>query len=157
MILRQSFLILIAFLLAVACSQTTGDSQSDAADSVPGLTKKTLRTGHGRVAVDGDFVEVHYTGWLYDENAADNRGQQFDSSIDRNERFQFMLGAGQVIKGWDQGIVGMLIGEVRELKIAPELAYGERDLGVIPPGSTLIFEVQLFALEGSESSAPDSP
>jgi FKBP-type peptidyl-prolyl cis-trans isomerase len=86
-----------------------------------------------------------------------SRTQQFDSSIDRNERFQFMLGAGQVIKGWDQGIVGMLIGEVRELKIAPELAYGERDLGVIPPGSTLIFEVQLFALEGSESSAPDSP
>ncbi len=157
MILRQSFLILIALLLAVACSQTTGDSHIDAADSVPGLTKKTLRTGYGRVAVDGDFVEVHYTGWLYDENAADNRGQQFDSSIDRNERFQFMLGAGQVIKGWDQGIVGMLIGEVRELKIAPELAYGERNLGVIPPGSTLIFEVQLFALEGSESSAPDSP
>jgi FKBP-type peptidyl-prolyl cis-trans isomerase FkpA len=157
MILRQSFLILIALPLAVACSQTGGEAQSDAADSVPGLTKKTLRKGYGRVAVDGDFVEVHYTGWLYDENAVDSRGQKFDSSVDRNERFQFMLGAGQVIKGWDQGIVGMLIGEVRELKIAPEMAYGERDLGVIPPGSTLIFEVQLFAVEGPESSTPDSP
>ncbi len=155
MIFRQSFLILIALMLAVACSQRTGESQSDVADSVPGLTKKTLRKGYGRVAINGDVVEVHYTGWLYDENAADSRGQKFDSSVDRNERFQFLLGAGKVIKGWDQGVVGMLIGEVRELKIAPEMAYGERDIGVIPPGSTLIFEVELFALEGPGPSTPD--
>lgn len=157
MTLRQSFLILAALLLTAGCSQDTGESQSDAADSVPGLTKTTLRKGYGRVAVDGDSVEVHYTGWLYDQNAADERGEKFDSSADRNERFHFVLGAGQVIKGWDQGVVGMLIGELRELKIAPELAYGERDLGVIPPGSTLIFEIQLFALEGAESSTSDSP
>lgn len=157
MTLRQSLLILAALLLTAGCSQDTGESQSDAADSVPGLTKTTLSEGYGRVAVDGDSVAVHYTGWLYDENAADKRGEKFDSSVDRNERFHFVLGAGQVIKGWDQGVVGMLIGEVRELKIAPELAYGERDLGVIPPGSTLIFEIQLFALEGAESSTSDSP
>ena len=155
MIFRQSFLILMSLMLAAACSQRTGESQSDVADSVPGLAKKTLRKGYGRVAINGDVVEVHYTGWLYDENAADSRGQKFDSSVDRNERFQFLLGAGKVIKGWDQGVVGMLIGEVRELKIAPEMAYGERDIGVIPPGSTLIFEVELFALEGPEPTTPD--
>jgi FKBP-type peptidyl-prolyl cis-trans isomerase len=155
MIFRQAILFLVALMLTAACVQDKVESQCDAADSVPGLTKKTLRKGYGRVAVDGDVVAVHYTGWLYDENAADSRGQKFDSSVDRNERFQFLLGAGQVIKGWDQGVVGMLIGEVRELKIAPEMAYGERDIGVIPPGSTLIFEVELFALEGPEPSTPD--
>ncbi len=155
MIFRHSFLISMALMLVVACSQNTGNSQCGAADSVPGLTKTTLRKGYGRVAIDGDVVEVHYTGWLYDENAADSRGEKFDSSVDRNERFQFLLGAGKVIKGWDQGVVCMLIGEVRELKIAPEMAYGERDLGVIPPGSTLIFEVELFAVEGPAPLTPD--
>ncbi len=155
--IRQSVLVLMVMLIAAACTEDSGEPQSDAADPVSGLTKTILRKGYGRVAVDGDFVDVHYTGWLYDENASDSRGQKFDSSVDRNERFQFQLGAGQVIKGWDHGVVGMLIGEVRELKIAPEMAYGERDLGVIPPGSTLIFEIQLFALENPEPSTPTSP
>jgi FKBP-type peptidyl-prolyl cis-trans isomerase len=88
---------------------------------------------------------VHYTGWLYDDAAEGKRGKKFDSSLDRDQHFQFPLGAGRVIKGWDQGVVGMREGEIRELTIAPELAYGDKNVGngLIPPGSTLIFEVEL--------------
>ena len=114
-----------------------------------GLTKKVLREGTGRAAAAGDTVEVHYTGWLYDPEAEDGRGEKFDSSVDRGDRFRFPLGAGRVIKGWDQGVEGMLVGEVRELKIAPELGYGDRGAGaVIPPGATLIFEIELFGPSG---------
>ena len=119
----------------------------------PGLTARILRKGYGRAAEAGDLAEVHYTGWLYDENAPDHRGTKFDSSIDRGQRFSFPLGAGRVIKGWDQGIPGMLIGETRELTISPELAYGDRGAaGVIPPGATLVFEVELFSLTGPDDS-----
>ena len=131
-------------------------SNTDAGETIaiaPGLTGVIVRRGYGRAAEAGDVVDVHYTGWLYDESAADNRGEKFDSSVDRGQKFQFPLGAGRVIKGWDQGVQGMLIGELRELTIAPEMGYGERGAGgVIPPGATLVFEVELFALE-----SPDTP
>lgn len=114
----------------------------------PGLTARILKAGSGDAAEAGDAVEVHYTGWLFDAAAPDNRGTKFDSSVDRGQRFQFPLGAGRVIKGWDQGVAGMQIGEVRELTIAPEMGYGDRGAGaVIPPGATLVFEVELFAAE----------
>ena len=114
----------------------------------PGLSARILRAGDGQAAAAGDNVEVHYTGWLYDPEAPDNRGDKFDSSVDRNQKFNFPLGAGRVIKGWDQGVAGMQIGEVRELTIAPEMGYGDRGAGtVIPPGATLVFEVELFGLE----------
>lgn len=122
----------------------------------PGLTSKTLVSGCGEIAASGQLVIVHYTGWLFDENAEKHRGDKFDSSRDRDDHFRFPLGAGRVIKGWDQGVEGMAIGEVRELTIAPELAYGDRDLGVIPPGSTLVFEVELAGLEGGPPAAPES-
>lgn len=116
---------------------------------VPGLTMRLIRPGDGDTAAAGDIAVVHYTGWLYDETAPDNRGQKFDSSVDRDAHFRFPLGAGRVIRGWDQGVVGMQVGEIRELTIAPELAYGERGAGaVIPPGSTLVFEVELAGIEG---------
>ncbi len=119
----------------------------------PGLTARVLRTGDGQVAQAGDIVVVHYTGWLHDEAAADNHGSKFDSSVDRGEHFQFPLGAGRVIKGWDQGVEGMAIGELRELTIAPEMAYGDRGAGsAIPPGATLVFEIELFDLQ--DLSAP---
>lgn len=115
----------------------------------PGLTMKRLENGYGRAAVAGDLASVHYTGWLYDANAPDGRGKKFDSSVDRGQQFQFPLGAGRVIRGWDEGVVGMLIGEKRELKIAPELGYGDRGAGnAIPPGATLLFEVELLGLRG---------
>lgn len=125
----------------------------EAFEIAPGLSARILKNGYGRTAKAGDLAEVHYTGWLFDATATDNRGAKFDSSVDRGERFQFPLGAGRVIQGWDQGVVGMLIGEKRELTIAPEMGYGERGAGnVIPPGATLLFEVELFKLVGPEDT-----
>lgn len=168
---------IIPFFLATAltaCNQQSGDpkesqdtaaaseeqavtqqteSMDDVIEVAPGLSAKILKNGYGRVAEAGDYVEVHYTGWLFDDQADESRGDKFDSSVDRGERFHFMLGAGQVIKGWDQGVAGMLIGEKRELTLAPELAYGDRGAGnVIPPGATLVFELELFGLEGPSDS-----
>lgn len=123
----------------------------------PGLTMRILREGDGDVAAAGDIAVVHYTGWLHDPAAADNRGTKFDSSVDRGQHFRFPLGAGRVIRGWDQGVAGMRVGEVRELTIAPDMAYGERGAGdVIPPGATLVFEVELAGIEGRESSQQGS-
>lgn len=136
--------------------QAVTEGSANATESfevAPGLSATIMQTGYGRAAEAGDYVEVHYTGWLYDEAAADNRGNKFDSSVDRGEKFNFRLGAGQVIQGWDQGVAGMLIGEKRELTLAPEMGYGQRGAGnVIPPGATLVFEVELFGLEGPSDS-----
>ncbi len=115
----------------------------------PGLSARILRSGEGRAAESGDMATVHYTGWLFDETQPDNRGAKFDSSLDRGQPFPFPLGAGRVIRGWDRGVEGMTIGELRELTIAPEMGYGERGAGnAIPPGATLVFEVELLELMG---------
>jgi len=98
--------------------------------------------GSGEEAVAGDAVEVHYTGWLYENG---KRGAKFDSSLDRGQPFKFDLGAGRVIRGWDEGVAGMKVGGKRELFIPPELGYGSRGAGgVIPPNATLDFEVELL-------------
>ena len=98
--------------------------------------------GTGKQARSGTTVKVHYTGWLYNNG---QKGTKFDSSVDRGEPFKFDLGAGEVIKGWDQGVVGMKVGGKRQLIIPPGLAYGERGAGgAIPPNATLMFEVQLL-------------
>ena len=105
-----------------------------------GLEIEDQIVGDGDEAVAGQTVEVHYTGWLTD-------GTKFDSSHDRNQTFSFKLGAGQVIGGWDQGVAGMKIGGARKLTIPPDLGYGERGAGgVIPPGATLVFKVELIGL-----------
>ena len=102
--------------------------------------------GSGNQAVAGRQVTVHYTGWLYDQTRADHKGTKFDSSRDHGEPFAFRLGAGQVIRGWDEGVAGMKVGGVRRLTIPPQLGYGDRGAGgVIPPKATLIFEVELLA------------
>jgi FKBP-type peptidyl-prolyl cis-trans isomerase len=107
------------------------------------------QVGEGTEAVAGKPVVVHYTGWLYDESAADNKGNKFDSSRDRNDPFMFNLGAGQVIKGWDQGVAGMKVGGQRTLIIPAELGYGARGAGgVIPPNATLVFDVELLDVQG---------
>lgn len=94
----------------------------------------------------GDDVTVHYTGWLYDESKPDSKGTKFDSSVDRGQPFQFKLGAGRVIRGWDQGVAMMKVGEKRRFIIPANLAYGSRAVGAtIPPNATLVFDVELLA------------
>lgn len=126
-----------------------------AADS--GVDVRTLRKGYGRAVEAGDILTVHTTGWLYDETAPDNRGEKFWSSLDTGEKLTFTLGAGQMIRGWDEGLPGTLIGEVRELTIPAELAYGAAGRGPIPPNATLVFEVELFTAQTPEEAAAAPP
>ena len=107
-----------------------------------------IKDGTGALAEAGKNVVVHYTGWLFDAAAADNKGKKFDSSRDRGDPFRFSLGAGQVIQGWDKGVAGMKVGGQRTLVIPPELGYGARGAGgVIPPNATLVFDVELLGVE----------
>jgi peptidylprolyl isomerase len=115
------------------------------------LIKTDIKLGEGAEAQAGQTVIVHYTGWLYDEAAADNKGAKFDSSLDRNEPFDFPLGGGRVIKGWDEGVAGMKEGGTRTLVIPPEMGYGPRGAGdVIPPNATLVFDVNLLKVIRTE-------
>ena len=105
-----------------------------------------IKVGTGDLAEAGNNVTVHYTGWLHDAAAPENKGRKFDSSRDRGDPVRFKLGEGQVIAGWDQGVAGMKVGGQRVLTIPPELGYGARGAGgVIPPNATLIFDVELLA------------
>ena len=114
--------------------------KEESIETSSGLQYLDLVKGAGREAHVGETASVHYTGWLKD-------GSKFDSSLDRGQPFQFRLGAGRVIKGWDEGVVGMNIGSKRKLIIPPHLGYGKRGAGrVIPPNATLIFEVELLDL-----------
>ena len=109
------------------------------------FTQNDVRIGSGATARTGQSVSVHYTGWIYDPSSASQRGKQFDSSRTRGRPFSFPLGAGKVIKGWDQGVVGMKVGGQRTLIIPSNMAYGARGAGRdIPPHATLIFDVELL-------------
>lgn len=117
-------------------------------ENIDGLEATVLAAGRDHAVASGDIASMHYTGWLFDPEAEDGRGTKFDSSLDRGQVFEFPLGGGRVIKGWDIGVAGMEIGEKRLLKIAPELGYGDRGAGgVIPPGATLLFEVELVSFK----------
>ena len=117
-------------------------AQSNMTTTDSGLQYIDHEVGDGEEAVAGVTVQVHYTGWLWVDG---ERGAKFDSSLDRGQPFQFSLGAGSVIRGWDEGVAGMTIGGRRELIIPPDLGYGSRGAGgVIPPNATLNFEVELL-------------
>ena len=109
-----------------------------------GLIIEDITIGSGAEAVAGMGISVHYTGWLFNDGM---QGAKFDSSKDRGQPFEFPLGAGHVIKGWDEGFAGMKVGGVRKLTIPPEMGYGARGAGgVIPPNATLLFEVELLGV-----------
>lgn len=110
-----------------------------------GLQYEDVRVGSGTPAAAGSSVRVHYTGWLHEDGA---KGARFDSSHDRGEPFEFPLGAGMVIRGWDEGVQGMQVGGQRTLLIPAALGYGARGAGgVIPPNATLVFDVELLAID----------
>jgi FKBP-type peptidyl-prolyl cis-trans isomerase FkpA len=140
-------------LVLSACSAkspapaATGQT-SAAAPAVSALESVDLQIGSGPAVAAGQKAVVHYTGWLYETSAPDKKGMEFDSSRNAGQPFSFVVGAGQVIKGWDQGVLGMQVGGRRRLTIPAELAYGDAGAGgVIPPGATLIFDVDLVAVE----------
>ncbi len=132
----------IAVLPAAAQTGATGGKMDQKVVTLPsGLKYVDLTVGTGETAQQGQTVTVHYTGWLKD-------GKKFDSSVDRGQPFKFKLGAGEVIRGWDQGVEGMKVGGKRKLIIPPELAYGQRGAGggLIPPNAELTFEVELLGV-----------
>jgi peptidylprolyl isomerase len=158
---------LIAVVSLTACRQPVGNNSAGSAaaggsaDSCPaadqsgnieiakGLTAKIIKTGYGRAAIDGDYADTNVWLWQLDETAEDKHGAFVWESGD--SVFQFQLGAGQVIKGWDMGVPCMLEGEVRELVVSPRLAYGRRGRdGFVPPNTSLIFTIELLKLASSE-------
>jgi FKBP-type peptidyl-prolyl cis-trans isomerase len=155
----------LAALGIVACSRSEkpdsagASAPATAAEATPSATATTstgtetmplqktdLSPGNGAEIASGQTALVHYTGWLFDAAAPENKGKQFDSSVG-GEPFEFPLGGGAVIQGWDQGVVGMKVSGKRRLVIPPEMGYGNRGAGgVIPPGATLVFDVELVEI-----------
>ncbi len=135
---------ILSALLLAACGGPSPYTGGDVAE----LQRIDVAPGEGTPAAAGDEVAVHYTGWLYDQSAPDRRGAQFDSSRDRGQPFVFRLGAGRVIRGWDEGVAGMRRGGTRELHVPAWLGYGADGAGaVIPPGASLVFEVELLDIQ----------
>ncbi|HTL50170.1 MAG TPA: FKBP-type peptidyl-prolyl cis-trans isomerase [Steroidobacteraceae bacterium] len=157
---RMPYLVLLATAITAAASAQQPSTQPSSPPSTPAAPpaaaapeETVLVTdvvkGMGDEAFPGMVVIVHYTGWLYDAAAPDHHGRKFDSSRDRGQPLSFPLGSGRVIRGWEQGVPGMKVGGKRSLVIPPSLAYGSRGAGngVIPPNATLIFDVELLAVE----------
>ncbi len=135
------------FLAAIFAGLMMGSASTEAAlvTTPDGLKYNDVKVGTGAVAMAGKAVSVHYTGWLDDHG---KKGKKFDSSVDRGQHFQFSLGMGQVIRGWDVGVAGMKIGGKRTLYIPAALGYGARGAGAaIPPNANLIFDVELFEVQ----------
>ena len=149
--MKPKYIAFFALFALLAAVSVRAQSDNSSPTKVTGKGKSTssglqywdLKEGTGATASAGKSVSVHYTGWL------DKGGKKFDSSVDRGQPFMFQLGAGQVIKGWDEGVSGMKVGGKRQLRIPPELGYGARGAGggVIPANATLIFDVELLAVK----------
>lgn len=141
---RRALLILLTSL-TVACGDDAPTAPTEITGSAP-FSTTDLAVGTGAIATAGQRLTLNYTGWLYSDSGSDNKGRQFDTSAGRGA-FSFTLGAGQVIRGWDQGLPGMRVGGRRRLVIPPELAYGAAGSGpAIPPNATLLFEVELLSV-----------
>jgi FKBP-type peptidyl-prolyl cis-trans isomerase len=126
--------------MSVSTDQPRNITESEFVETNTGLKYSDIKVGSGETAKSGDLVSVHYTGWLTD-------GKRFDSSVLRQKPFSFPIGQGRVIAGWEEGVAGMQIGGIRQLVIPPDLGYGEAGAGgVIPPGATLVFEVELLEI-----------
>jgi peptidylprolyl isomerase len=132
--------------MCIAPTMATAQEQGKAVTTASGLQIIDTQIGTGATPRTGQTCVMHYTGWLYQNGA---KGQKFDSSLDRRQPFEFPIGRGQVIPGWDEGVASMKVGGKRTLIIPPNLGYGARGVGnVIPPNSTLIFEVELLGVKG---------
>jgi FKBP-type peptidyl-prolyl cis-trans isomerase FkpA len=137
-------IVTLGLLVLSGCTSSTPGPE-EGRSNVTQLQKADAKVGTGNEAAAGRQVTVHYTGWLFDETKPDHKGRKFDSSRDRNEPFDFRLGAGEVIRGWDEGVAGMKVGGQRTLTIPPAMGYGARGAGgVIPPNATLVFDVELL-------------
>ena len=146
--MRITFAFLPLTVLLFACSGLNTPPDTKSASNGNELIMVDVRQGAGAEATTGQQISVHYTGWLYDEDAPRNRGKKFDSSLDRAARpYTFVLGIGSVISGWDQGFVGMKVGGKRTLIIPSELGYGTQGQGgMVPPNATMIFDVELLSV-----------
>ena len=141
---RASLLALTFAAATLVAPHSSAQAQGKMMTTADGLKYIDVKVGTGPEA-KGKTATVHYTGWLYENGA---KGKKFDSSVDRGEPFDFRVGAGQVIKGWDEGVAGMKVGGKRTLIIPPQLGYGARGAGgVIPPNATLMFDVELLAVK----------
>ncbi len=136
------WLVVCVALTATACGRSSPTSPTV---NVP-FSQTDVRTGTGADAANGRRITVNYTGWLYDATKPEQKGSQFDTSVGKSP-FSFTLGAGQVIKGWDQGFVGMKTGGLRRLVIPPSLGYGASGNGPIPGNATLVFDVELLDVQ----------
>lgn len=148
--IRLTLILAAAGALCAGCSEPhdSAPAVSSAQPAIVELVKNDIAVGTGEAITAGQIAVVHYTGWLYDPEARDHRGKKFDSSRDRGQPFRFAVGAGSVIEGWDQGVQGMSVGGRRELIVPAGLGYGNRGAGrAIPPGATLLFDIELLAIE----------
>lgn len=145
MILLRSLRAAAVALALVLVSSGCADTVTSPSGNAP-FAQTDLRAGTGASAVSGSVVSVHYTGWLYDSGGPDQKGLQFETSR-IGSPFSFVLGAGQVIPGWDQGLTGMREGGLRRLVVPPSLAYGSTRNGPIPPNATLVFEIELLGVQ----------
>ena len=145
-LLASVILSVFALTLSACGDDSPSPSPSPTVYDIPTLQTIDTVVGTGTTASNGRQTTVHYTGWLYDPNAAANKGTQFDSSLGRSP-YTFVLGAGTVIRGWDQGIVGMQVGGKRTLLIPSSLAYGPNGNPPIPGGSALVFDIELLNVQ----------
>ena len=141
-----ALILMMYFTNSFSIEITTGDTKK-MDEKIQELVIEDTKIGEGRESEKGLSISVHYTGWILDASKSDKKGDKFDSSLDRKQPFNFVLGVGQVIQGWDQGFDGMKIGGKRTILIPSEMGYGSRGAGnAIPPNADLIFEIELLEI-----------